>query len=214
MASIDYLRNNWFSLWQDLSLKNHRLGYEVFTNLINTYSQVARHYHNLEHIEEMLSLLEQLPDIVQNIQVLKLSTWFHDYIYHPQAKNNEELSAIYAERVLSQLNIDPQIIYLTIQIIRSTKNHQPRLISSDNLVFLDLDLAILGATQERYFQYTQAIRKEYQYLSDRDYYQGRIKVLTQFLTRPRIYYTDYFYHRFEAIGRKNMQTEINHLTKR
>jgi predicted metal-dependent HD superfamily phosphohydrolase len=213
MTSIDYLKNSWFNLWQDLSLKNCQLRDEVFTDLINTYSHPARQYHNLEHIKEIFSLLEQVADIVQNVQVLKLSAWFHDYVYNPQAKDNEELSAIYAKNILNQLNIDSEIVYSTTQIIRSTNNHQPRLTSIDNLIFLDLDLAILGSTPERYLQYNQAIRKEYQHLSDRDYYQGRTKVLTKFVTRPRIYYTDYFYRRFEAIARKNMQTEINYLTK-
>jgi predicted metal-dependent HD superfamily phosphohydrolase len=214
MTSTDYLKNSWFNLWQDLSPENYQLRDEVFTDLINTYSHPTRQYHNLEHIEEILSLLEQVKDIVQNVQLLKLSAWFHDYIYNPQAKDNEELSAIHIEQVLSQLNIGSEIIYSTTRIIRSTYNHQPLLTSIDNLIFLDLDLAILGATQKRYLQYAQAIRKEYQHLSDRDYYQGRIKVLTQFLTRPRIYYTDYFYHRLETTARKNIQTEINHLSKR
>ncbi|VEP13248.1 conserved hypothetical protein [Hyella patelloides LEGE 07179] len=208
MILIDCLRKSWSDLLQELSVKDLKLGDEIFANLIQSYSEPIRHYHNLEHIQEILYLLQQVKDISQNIPVLRLSAWFHDYIYDPQAKDNEELSAIYAEQVLSKLNLDSQIIYLITQIIHSTKNHQPLIKEIDNLIFLDIDLAILGTNKARYFQYAQAIRQEYSHLDNRDYQSGRTKVLNRFLTKQRIYYTDYFHHRLETTARKNIQAEI------
>ena len=158
-----------------------------------------------------------MPKLVKNIahntQILQLSAWFHDCIYNPQAKDNEVISAINAEKVLSKLNIDSEIIYITAQIIRSTQNHQPLIAGVDNLIFLDTDLAILGTTQKQYLQYARAIRQEYRHLGDRDYRQGRTKILTQFLVKPRIYYTDYFYYQLETTARNNIQTEIKLLNK-
>jgi predicted metal-dependent HD superfamily phosphohydrolase len=215
--SVAYLEKSWFDLLQGLSVSNyagaHKVGNEIFTDLIHYYSNPARYYHNLEHLAEILSLLPQVKDITKNIQVLQLSTWFHDCIYDPQAKDNEKLSAIYAQEALKKLKINSAIIYLVTEIIRSTQNHQPRLNSIDNLIFLDLDLAILGTTPKQYLAYAQAIRKEYQYLDDSSYHQGRSQVLTKFLNRTRIYYTDYFYYRLEATARHNIQTEINQLTQ-
>ena len=74
-----------------------------------------------------------------------------------------------------------------------------------------MDLAILGTTSNQYQKYAVAIRKEYNYLSDRDYQVGRKKVLNQFLARKKIYYTDYFYQRLESIARNNIRAEINNL---
>ena len=51
---------------------------------------------------------------------------------------------------------------------------------SQNLIFLDLDLAIIGTEPNKYLEYAKAIRKEYRWLGDRDYQRGRIKVLTNF----------------------------------
>ncbi len=211
--NADKLRANWVSLLQKL-LPNFKISERIFTEIINSYSSPVRSYHNLEHIETILDLLEQVKDLAQNINSLKFSAWFHDYIYNPQAQDNEAKSAVYAAKVLKQLNIDPEIIQTVQQIILSTKNHQPLVTGIDNLIFLDVDLAILGATSNEYLQYAQAIRQEYSYLSDRDYYQGRIKVLTQFLARKRIYYTNYFYQRLETTARKNIQAEIARLTDR
>ena len=210
--SIDRLRESWFDLLQGLAVEDCQLGNEIFNNLISLYSQPVRHYHNLEHIQEILSSIQQIKDICQRDYILQLSAWFHDCIYNPQAKDNEELSAIYAQTALTKLNVDPQIIYSVTEIISSTKNHQPLLTNIDNSIFLDLDLAILGTTPTRYLQYAQAIRQEYQHISDRNYRQGRSKVLTQFLTKERIYFTDYFYQRLETTARHNIQTEIELLT--
>ena len=208
MVLVDYLRKNWFDLLRELSLEKHQLGDEIFTDLIDVYSHPDRHYHNLKHIKNVLLLLQEVKYLSQNYYALVLSAWFHDYIYNPQARDNEQLSAIYAEQVLSKLSIDSKTTYLTTEIIRSTQKHQPLIENIDNLIFLDADLAILGTTTKKYFQYTQAIRQEYKYLSDRNYRQGRTKVLTQFLIRPKIYYTDYFYRHLEANARKNLQAEI------
>ena len=210
---INRLKKSWFDLLQELTVEDYQLGNEILNDLIDLYSQSVRHYHNLEHVREILSLIQQVKDICQSDRILQLSAWFHDCIYDPQAKDNEELSAIYAQTALTKLNIDSQTIYSVTEIIRSTKNHQPLLTDIDNSIFLDLDLAILGTTLERYLQYAQAIRKEYQHISDRNYRQGRSKVLTQFLTKERIYYTDYFYQRLETTARQNIQTEIDRLTK-
>ncbi|MFM2312966.1 MAG: hypothetical protein RLZZ04_2242 [Cyanobacteriota bacterium] len=208
---ISQLKSSWFDLLSESSAALD-FGNQIFVDLVNGYSNPVRHYHNLEHIERILSLLEEAKDTLSNPHELKFSAWFHDYIYHPQAKDNEIKSAAYAKKVLRKLNIDPETIQSVTQIILSTQNHQPLRAGIDNLIFLDVDLAILGTTPDQYLQYAQGIRKEYDYLSDRDYQQGRTKVLTQFFARNRIYYTEYFYQRLECSARNNLQTEINHLS--
>lgn len=210
--SLDNLKKSWFDLLQELSVKDIKSGNEILVNLIQRYSEPIRHYHNLEHLQEILFLLQQVQDISHNPSVLQLSAWFHDCIYDPQAKDNEALSAIFAEQVLNQLDVDSQIIYLTTEIVRSTKNHQPLIYGIDNLIFLDVDLAILGTTKEQYLQYAHAIRQEYSHLNNLAYRKGRTELLTQILTKPKIYYTDYFYQRLETTARNNLQAEIAQLT--
>ena len=104
--------------------------------------------------------------------VIQLAAWFHDYVYDPQAKDNEVQSAVYAQKAIEQLNVNPDIIKSVKQIILSTQKHQPLIDSIDNLIFLDVDLAILGTSSKQYFQYANAIRQEYIWLSDRDYRTG------------------------------------------
>ena len=205
---LEQLRLSWFNLL-DKSSAEKKLGDKIFTSLTNSYSEPARSYHNLKHIYDLLHYIDQIENIAENVNVLQFSAWFHDYIYDPQSLNNEARSAVYAIKSLRQLNIDRQTIDIVEQIILSTKNHQPLIKNIDNLLFLDVDLAILGTTPNKYQKYTRAIRQEYSHLSNRDYLIGRRKVLTQFLNRKRIYYTDYFYQNLELAARKNLQAEVN-----
>ena len=205
---IVQLRSSWLNTLEQLQIDPNS-GESIFANLIKVYSDTARHYHNLHHLQHILNSLVEVKELIVNFPALGLCAWFHDYVYDPQAIDNEMESAIAAEKILSRLKINFDTVRLVQQIILSTRKHEPFLQETDNLVFLDVDLSILGTSPDRYLVYSQAIRKEYSHLSDRDYQEGRKEVLTQFLARKRIYYTDYFYQRLESTARKNLQTEIN-----
>ena len=210
--TIQKLRLSWLDLL-DSSLAETKFEAKIFTSLIDSYTSRHRSYHNLNHVYDILNWIELVKDFAENTDILRFAAWFHDCIYDPQSLDNEAKSAVEAERALEALNIDREIIKKIEQIILSTKNHQPSIASIDNLLFLDLDLAILGTNPARYREYAKAIRQEYNHVSDRYYQTGRKKVLTQFLNRERIYYTDYFYHRLETAARKNLQAEINYLNR-
>ena len=107
---IRQLKNNWFDLLERLAAEVN-LGHKIFTALINSYSAEARTYHNLEHIYNILNLIEQINKVSININILHFSAWFHDYIYVPQAQDNEFKSAVVASRILAKLNIKSVIVY-------------------------------------------------------------------------------------------------------
>ena len=205
--NLAWLKSQWNSLILALSA-DAQLGEAVFIDLVNTYSDSARHYHNLEHIQHILNHIEEVKVLSDRLTAVQLAAWFHDYVYNPQAKDNEIQSAIYAEPILNSLKISLDTIHLVKQIILSTEKHQPLVDSIDNLIFLDADLSILGTSPEKYFTYAKAIRQEYSYLSDREYQAGRKQVIANFFAREKIYYTDYFYQKLESSARTNLQAEI------
>lgn len=209
-SSVAQLKLDWSQLLEVLKV-NPNSGGKVFADLIRAYSSPMRHYHNLDHLQHILNSLAGVKEQIKCFPALQLCAWFHDYIYESQALDNEVQSAVYAERVLSKLQVEFDTVRLVQQIILSTRKHEPLLEGIDNLIFLDVDLAILGAPADKYLAYSQAIRQEFSKVSDRDYQVGRTKVLTQFLDRDRIYYTDYFGDRLESQARKNLNTEIDTL---
>lgn len=207
LMKIDSLDSNWLRLLT-VTNANLAIGTEVFKQIVKAHCDSTRKYHNLNHVQHLLALIEEAKTIADNLTVVQFAAWFHDYIYDPQANDNEFKSAEYAEKILNTLGVASDLIQSVKQIILSTQKHVPLINTVDNLIFLDVDLAILGTSPNKYQEYARAIRQEYSWLSDRQYQQGRKQVLTNFLTRKRIYYTDYFYQKFELKARFNIVSEI------
>lgn len=86
----------------------------------------------------------------------------------------------------------------------SRHNHE------DFLLFLDLDMSILGADPARYEEYSKAVRAEYQHVGDLDFYKGRGQFLKSMLSVPdkNLFRTEVI--RLERLvrARENMSTEL------
>ncbi len=204
-----------FSKWQSLLSKfrvDLTLSHQVFLDLIAAYSTPQRYYHNLAHVEQVLEIIEKMRSHSRNFPAIVFATWFHDIIYDPKAKDNEEKSAAYAAKALTSLGITSIVDRVT-QLILITKSHQ---LADDNdidsKILLDADLSILGASAPEYRIYAKAIRQEYAWLCESEYRTGRIKVLEKFLQRKRIYYTEEMFANLELTARQNIEEEIKFLS--
>lgn len=181
------------------------LGY--WSKLDKLYSESHRAYHNWNHIEHMLDLFDHYREQLQSPMEVELAIFYHDAIYDPKKKDNEEQSALLAESDLSQSSLDSERVVAVRNLIRCTEKHLPD-DHPDAKWLLDFDLAILGREEEVYVKYTKAIRKEYKMYPTLLYNQGRKKAMKKFLERERIFYTDEFFDRYESMARANIEREI------
>jgi predicted metal-dependent HD superfamily phosphohydrolase len=204
------LKSQWQLLFEH-SVGDRREERKVLRDLIDAYSQAHRFYHGLIHIKHILGIISTLQGQAKNYRGIQFAAWFHDVVYHPNAKDNEEKSAAYAAQVLTKLNVCPATIDAVTQMILNTKYHQAAPEDIDSQILLDADLAILGADEASYRFYVQGIRREYARLSSEEYRLGRIQVLQQFLQRSRIYYTQPMFAQYEAKARHNILLEIEAL---
>ncbi len=76
---------------------------------------------------------------------------------------------------------------------------------------MDVDLAILGSDAGRFHESDEQIRLEYAHVPEHEYRAGRRRVLGEFLARPRLYSTDYFYSRYERQARENLSRALARL---
>jgi predicted metal-dependent HD superfamily phosphohydrolase len=216
MYDLNKLAIQWEESWyDDMENSSYQRLYElsqidpVFELLVIAYTQPDRHYHNLNHIQHLLTILERFNQgKLRDPMAVFLAIWFHDFVYDPQAVNNEIQSAKTARALLTNLGASIDLIVRVEQLILATQGHQASPKDFDKCVFLDADLAILGADPVRYQAYTRSIRREYSWVSDAAYQTGRIQVLESFLQRDRLYYTDLLFDELESIARTNMQQEI------
>ncbi|WP_310428235.1 hypothetical protein [Chamaesiphon sp. VAR_48_metabat_135_sub] len=217
MSEIDELAQKWQPAWTEVSidppsdlLHKQQKTDRVFQMLVTAYSKPDRHYHNLAHIHHLLTILDRFnPDRLRDPMAVFLAIWFHDFVYESRAGDNEIQSAKAAKKLLTNLGVSIDLILDVEQLILATQGHQVSTEDFDRCVFLDADLAILGADPDKYQTYARSIRCEYSWVPDSAYRAGRIRVLESFLQRDRLYYTDLLFTELESQARLNLEQEIS-----
>jgi predicted metal-dependent HD superfamily phosphohydrolase len=207
----DFLYAQWVSLTSQYA-PNRALIESLFNFIVEHYSASERAYHNLSHIQSLITLSESLLDKIQNRDAHYFSIWFHDLIYDTRRSDNEEKSAEFAAEALASLGVPEQTVAVVREMILATKHHRGDDLSWDAKAFLDLDTSILGAPEEIYEEYSRAIRKEYSWVPDVLYREGRMKVLSDFLGRERVYQTEEIRAKYETQARHNIAEEIRALS--
>jgi predicted metal-dependent HD superfamily phosphohydrolase len=182
--------------------------------LICAYTATGRHYHDLRHIETLLGLADACADLIADREAVEAAIWFHDAIYDTRRRDNEERSAALAVARLARTTDEDRIARIA-AMIRATAGHalpdSADAAASDCALFLDMDLAILGAPPAEFDAYEAAVRREYDWVSEPQWKLGRRTVLSQFLARPAIYATRHFRASHEAAARRNLARAIGRL---
>lgn len=203
----DKLFLNWSKLLQIFDIHPTTIE-NTFNQIVVAYSSPNRFYHNLEHINHVLEVIQTLESQIQNINTIQFAAWYHDIIYDTKTKDNEEQSAEYALTVLSSLSIPSNIIQKVRFLILTTKNHQISTNDVEAQALLDADLAILGSRLCEYNKYAESIRQEYIWIPEVKYFTTRKQVLQKFLQRDNIYFTQLMQQEKEQAARNNLQREI------
>lgn len=178
----------------------------LWNELEKRYSRRGRHYHTMTHLDNLVKVLQPQKKLFTNWGGVVIAVAYHDAVYNVLKKNNEERSAVLAEKRMKEISLAADVIQQIGRFIRATQSHHSVDVETD--LFTDADLSILGAEPAAYEFYAQQIRKEYFIYPDMMYYPGRKKVLQHFLTRPTIFKTPTFYDRYEAQARINVQWEL------
>ena len=58
-----------------------RLPNELWTEVERQYTGKKRHYHTLQHLDNLLAQLTELKDEIQNWETLLFTLYYHDIIY-------------------------------------------------------------------------------------------------------------------------------------
>lgn len=183
--------------------------------LKNRYREPQRRYHTLQHIEELLGLLDAHAVVLADPEAVRLAIWYHDAVYDPKAPKgeNERLSAaLFDSEWHAAGKAEDDRFHAVRAMILATIDHDlARSHPPDSAWFLDFDMAILGAADARYRQYAGQVRGEYETVPDELYRQGRSAFLRGALAKPVLYCTDAFRDACDARARRNMTWELESL---
>jgi predicted metal-dependent HD superfamily phosphohydrolase len=184
---------------------------DVGAELLAAYAEPQRRYHDLAHLTDVLTHVDELAGEAADPDAVRLAAWFHDAVYDPTSPDNEERSALLAERALVALRVPEATAIEVARLVRLTAGHDPRPGDRNGAVLCDADLAVLGREPEAYRSYTQAVRQEYALVPDHAFRAGREAILRDLLERPQLFRTAAGIDRWEAPARANLQAELGTL---
>lgn len=145
------------------------------TRLVNAYAQKHRYYHTIEHLLYMCTMAEKYGWLDDS---LFLAIAYHDYVYEPKSKTNEEDSVIEFLRDFT-VTVKPSFVFEIEKAILATKDH---ILTGDKLSdrLIELDLKQIKEASLLDFQsIEEKIFKEYQFIPLNIYIEKRCKVLTR-----------------------------------
>lgn len=198
----------WARVWAELGVEY--ASQQTYETLIRHYSEPHRAYHNLQHLKECLEVRRCVNAACQAPAEVDLALWFHDAIYEPLRSDNELRSAQWLDDVARDGGLGDETRRRLYDLVMVTR-HDGAPASTDEAVLVDTDLAILGASFERFEEYDQQIRSEYQFVPLPVYRQKRRQILEGFLSRGRIYTTAAYFDAFEQQARANLARAIGRL---
>lgn len=182
------------------------------------YASPGRHYHTWDHVLACFRAFREFqessttPESVRHPDEVAFALLFHDAVYVPGRKDNEERSADLAGLLLrNEMALDEDAIERVREMIRLTREHRAeRPLSPDEQLVLDVDLSILGRPWREYRRYMVGVRREYCPAVVRKplYRAGRRAFLRALVREPVLFRTRFFRSRFDGTARANIQREI------
>ncbi|CAN7414162.1 HD domain-containing protein [Rhizobacter sp. LjRoot28] len=185
----------------------------LIDNLKVRLAEPHRHYHTLSHVESLLKHLHEWRHLAERPEIIEAAIWYHDVVYDPRLQDNEIASADIARFELMSIGWLGVDVERVAGLVEATRHHAVADGDRDGWLFLDLDLAILGAPADAYDHYRDAIRAEYAWVPEERYLEGRAAVLRGFLERDAIYRTPALQAAWEAPARGNLARELQWLRR-
>lgn len=206
------VKETWESLCHGIVGLSPEIEQTIWTTIESRYCEPVRAYHTLEHINDLIIISRQFRTEFSDYTSVLLAIIFHDIVYDPKSNTNEENSADLFSEFLGDY-LHKSLMTKTVNCILATKSHLPGEDSDhDLLLFLDLDMSILGREREKYCSYAAKIRKEYSHVEERAFNIGRSNFLRKTLqSSHHIFLTEKFQSLMESKARSNLEWEINSL---
>jgi predicted metal-dependent HD superfamily phosphohydrolase len=184
--------------------------------LERAYGEGRRAYHTLAHVAEVAKHFDfaRSRSVVHDPSSVFVAILFHDAVYDAKSTDNEARSAVLARTSIegAQLPVSADRVAMLILATASHGSIDPRE-DSDLALFLDCDMAILGADETAYDAYERGVAYEYAEAYPADLFRvGRAQFLVKLVERPRLFVTDLFHETYDEKARKNLRRAIATLT--
>ena len=186
------------------------------------YATPPRAYHDFGHVQAVLAHYRSVESVGPGWSrpaEVYLAVLYHDAIYDAGRRDNESRSAALAvaeiARWLPGADIDRARVA---ELIGFTARHGSLAAEDlgggpdgdDARLFLDCDMAILGAPPPDFDAYDRGIAAEYRgHVPGWMFRLNRRRFLKALLAKERIYLSDFFHERLDGRARANLRRAVN-----
>ncbi len=149
--------------------------------ILSMWNESHRHYHNLNHLNDLISQINENKSKFseKEYEKLMLAALFHDVVYDPISKTNEEHSADFLMNcVVDKTNSD---ILDVKQMILDTKTHNSTTNLSES--FNNYDMNIVERDFEQLLEWENGISEEFSVYPKEEYKLGRLRFLESLLDK-------------------------------
>jgi predicted metal-dependent HD superfamily phosphohydrolase len=186
---------------------------QIYQLLIDAYNEKQRVYHTQQHIEDCLTLFDEIKDQLQNADSVELAIWFHDAIYQINSRENEELSADLFMNMSEEILI-PTTRHQVYQHIIATLHNGSEMLEHDSRYMVDIDLSSFGLPWDKFIQNSLEVRQEMSHIPDEIFYPKQCAFQQSLLKHGRFYQTDYFFKNYEQRALNNIADYFVQLRKK
>lgn len=177
------------------------------------YARPARAYHHFGHVRDVLAQADAVatdPGWRHPAEV-RLAILYHDAIYDAGRRDNEVRSAALAREHLARwpAPVDVDRVAALIELTARHGRLAPGEVDHDAALFLDCDMAILGAAPAVFDAYDRGIAAEYRgQVPGWLFAINRRRFLKGLLAAPRIFLSAHFHATLDAAARANLRRAV------
>ncbi|MDR7135981.1 putative metal-dependent HD superfamily phosphohydrolase [Lysobacter niastensis] len=177
------------------------------------YATPPRAYHHYGHVQDVMRNYDMVaagPGWKQPAEVY-LAVLYHDAVYQPGRNDNEARSAELAREHIARWlpGVDPARVAALIELTARHGRVAAEEVDEDASLFLDCDMAILGAEPAVFDAYDRGIAAEYRgHVPGWLYKLNRRRFLKGLLARERIFLSEFFHARLDAQARRNLRRAV------
>ena len=177
------------------------------------YATPPRAYHHYGHVQDVMRHYDMVaagPGWKQPAEVY-LAVLYHDAIYQPGRTDNEARSAELAREHIARWlpGADAARVAALIELTARHGRVAAEEVDEDASLFLDCDMAILGAEPAVFDAYDRGIAAEYRgHVPGWLYKLNRRRFLKGLLARERIFLSEFFHARLDAQARRNLRRAV------
>lgn len=194
---------------------------DMGTNLITLWSTPDRAFHNLRHLIDLLTRVDELSEETRNPDLVRLAAWYHGAIFsvsadqamHRNGGEDEAASAALAYEELTMAGVSEKNANRVSELIMNLRRHDLPTSDIDAAALSDADLGCLAIEPQRYREYSHLIYSEYAHLPLLSYLRTRTTIVRKLLARDRLFASPLGQH-WERPARENLEAELRRLSRK